>query len=410
MKVSKKRTRSKVKAKAFKPTSLKNTVNTGAKAPSLSQDARKFWCSLSDPFCREAMGAKLPDMFTFPTEPVTYRAKFILTPQPNDYYVVYPHAMFSIAGFNALSTSAPSVGAFTGLTGTLQVGSIVGFLNRVNWGAATNAGAFSIPYQRSRLIGWGARIKNISPAKDVAGEVAVAVLPAGDKLPYCFSNVLSSVMVTPGPSSPGDADEIGNDISFCSGIPSNGVSVNDGTYGHPLLNSMDGFPTVDTFTCAELAESGGICVTPKINSPAAWRFNGTSANRGQRCGGVSMAVATTQGGPSTGNSITLDELRNTAGHNVIIIAPGTVAGVEANRFEVEVVYHYEMIPDGNRLNASALVSPSPLGRPQELEKVVRSSLLTPLYQFVKHEGQTVYNNFKQALPGLMTKAAMLALA
>lgn len=391
-----------------RPTSQKNSTNTGQSAPKLSQEGRKFWCALSDPFCREAMGAKLPDEFTFPTEPVTYRAKFVLTPVANDYFVVYPHAMFSIAGFNAVSASAPSVASASGITGTLQVGSQVGFINNVNYGAATSPQAFSIPYQRGRLVGWGLRVKNVTSAKDVAGEIQVAVLPAGERLPFCFSNALNVDIKTPGASTPSQADAIANDIAFSSGIPSSGTGITSGTYGHPLLNSLDGMPTVDTFTAAELAESGGICITPKINSPAAYRFNGTALNQDARIGAPGYPYATTQGGTNAGLTATLIDLLSYSGHNSVILQPIN-HGADVNRYEVEVVYHYEMIPDGNRINASALVTPSPLGKPGELDRVVRSSLLTPLYQFVRHEGQTVYNNFKQALPGLMSKAAMSAL-
>lgn len=371
--------------------------------------AVQFECSLDDPFCGNSYGAKVPDEYNFPTEAVTLRHRFtILNSVDGDTIVATPHPLIGSFGINAgPGTSNPGLSAISGSVTSIQLNSVVGNVNTIPVARPVSPSNFAASFVSYRVVGWGVRLRNITEAANVGGDATVAVLPCGQYAPTAFLNLLGGTVPNPGSS--------WNEATSAFSFPTSAYSSANQTFGNPFMSNLESLASSDTYTGAELGQTGGITIKPKIHSPGrAWAFRpavtGLSNSVIQGTGVV--PGATTQGGATTalaGNSYEPAWL-DIAGHNCVVMR--VTPGSSPQRYEIEVVYHLEAV---SRINVATGIVPTTLTASPRVPRPVFDRVLdkvfaSPWFEFAKHEGQRAIGSMIQALPGMMTKAAMWGLA
>lgn len=394
------------KAQYAKPAVGKFTTVAKTINPS-SSILRTFECALDDPFCSSSYGAKIPDEYAFPTEAATFRHKFTTTASGGEVIVCTPHPSIGSVGIGS-GSSNPSFSSVSGVSGGVQINSVVGNVNTVSRAAPFGIGAFQSAYTSYRVVGWGVRLRNVSAAATVAGESLVSVLPCGQHAPSSFYGLGGTPVSNPGST--------WTEFTSAFSLPTNVYSSTNGTFGNPVLASIDSLGYTETYTSAELAQSGGVTILPKFHSPAsAWRFRptGTPSSNSNTVGTGSLITSAVQGGAGAGpgaiSSFDPDWL-DISGHNCVVMVLGGGSGGQT--YEVEVIYHVEAI---SRINSSgtgivptAYAASPRVPRPL-LDRTLDKIMSTPWVQFARHEGEKLYGAMVQALPGLMSKAAMSAL-
>jgi len=297
--------------------------------------------------------------------------------------------------------------AITGSDGTVQVNSVAGQILTVPL-CSPCKGANLVPvYSSYRVVGWGVRLKNITKATDVQGDVTAGILPIGGAIPNSLLNYAGTFpTVTTNPGS------LWQELTRFASLPTSTYSALSGNYSVPLVSGLDQLASFDNFTNAELAETGGIMLKPKIHSPgSAWKFRPTSlavSGGGVQNGQGWVPLSATQGSGTVASGGSIDPLAmDCSGQNCVVVQFGPSTG---QTYEIEVVYHLEVIPVITSQNLTPVGNrPSPVVSRSIIDNVLVKILQSPWVEFVKHEGSRAMSNMTQALPGLMTKGAMLAL-
>lgn len=379
-------------------------------APARGQDGvpralKGFACALNDPFCLAAQAAKVPDEFAFPTEVSTLRGRFTFTPSAGDVVVCTAHPLVSAIGLNLSGSGAsnPALTKVTGNVSTIQVNSVAAQTNTVPYWQAVTAANFKSAFVKYRTVGWGVRIRNITAAANVAGDLSVALVPSHGMLPGEFLPALDNAFNV------ANSPQLISIATMLSAYAPT-YSTTNGTYGNPSISGNEAsWPVFETITAAEIAQTGGVQITPKIHSPSAWSFRPTVPTASVAGNGI-YAYAGTQGAAPTlgnGNQFNADAL-SCDGHNHVVIIPSGTAG---QTYEVEYVAHLEVI--GNTAGATGTgatqASPSPVVDTTTFHRTWTQALTHPWIEFAKHEGSKAFGSVVQMLPGLMTKAAMYAM-
>lgn len=404
--------------RASKP--LKTTLPPSrAPAPKngTAAEIRKFTCALDDPFCLESFGAKVPDEYTLPSVASTLRHRFTVTNTAGSQYLVAtPHPNLGTLSMSGGGAAAPALTAVSGVAQDMVVNSVATrrcTIRRAYPISGSTMGANNSAY---RTVGWGVRIKNITSAANVAGSIIVGVLPTTGHIPTHLANYISDQQLSVFGANVGDQLE---ELRSYLSLPTRSYSVDDAnlTYGTPILSGIDSLASSDTFLGTELAQTGGILIRPRVHSPAvAWKFRpcvhdnllgNSSVNAGKD---VFAFNATTQGGAGAGYIGYNADVMDTSGQNCVVIAfSGSATG---QTYEIEVIYHLELVPVLNTDSTIAgyAARASPMAPRPQLDTAIHKVMSAPWVDFVKHEGSRAIGSMIQALPGLMTRAAMVALA
>ena len=168
-----------------------------------------YAAALNAPFSEAALGAQIPDIFSYPTDTRHFRQTFVITTDVSGNWegVLLPSPVFSIAApwqvsvVGAASTASTLIATITG-GNQVTVGSTTsGFAGTVPksvvTGASSDTGAvtcmqvngttscanLSNVFQQYRVVGWGYKMRAITSVNDTAGRVQIASIPAPRFLP-----------------------------------------------------------------------------------------------------------------------------------------------------------------------------------------------------------------------------------
>lgn len=368
--------------------------------------ASKFVCALDDPFCVDSYGAKVPDQFQVQTEVMTIKARCTYTPASNAYVIFTPNPGTAALSLVGTGTTAPPLfsASGAGLAVSLPLNTIVNNVCTVPVYQATTASTFASTVTSYRNVGWGVRIRNITAAQSVAGDITVAKLPMGAPLPSQLLYIYDSTNCLV--SNPGTRwTELTS--SFSLPVGGTNYSLSNQSYSLPQLSVLDTLPMVEVYSGAEIAQTGGIVLKPTIHSPSAWNFRPANPTVGTFQSGTAVySSGSIQGGSqATVPFLPYNEQAfEFAGHNCLLFA-GTGTG---QTYEFEFVYHLETIPCGAQTNPSQSQM-SPKLPAATFDRLVDAVMASPWVEFVKHEGQRAIGNTIRALPGLLTNMAITAM-
>jgi len=353
-----------------------------------------YAAALNAPFSEAALGAQIPDIFSYPTDTKHFRQTFTIQTDTSGNWegVILPSPCFSIAApcqATSLSAGAPVLaktitGGQSCFSDTVSVP-----LTRVNGGTGdtpamqvngcVKVDTLNSIYQQYRVVGWGYKMRAISSVNSTSGRVQFASIPAPKRLPDVgfFNNTQAG--------RPNNVDKFvypmydfytslfGNfgsktnrsDIIDQFKVPASGAALNS-SFGGDILD----YPINVEVTSLQLA-SAPLRGHGKLTTREFECFRETQAMLGNELVAdlatdelyydswqVASSGTTAGGGNSVAQYNTASgfglQANSCAGWNAVLISV-LGSNPSATNFEIELMYHVEGI------NPLSLNSDSPLG-------------------------------------------------
>lgn len=154
--------------------------------------ARSYLAALVAPFSRDAIGAQVPDLYSFPTETQMIRCEFTIGTdnQGNCDFVVQPSLWQTLicncpatAGGVSPNSSPANLGGVYNAEFSPGTLGVVTPTSTTSWSAvgvlgATINGPLAQQMQRYRIVGWGTRLRCLVAPLSQQGRVILATLPS----------------------------------------------------------------------------------------------------------------------------------------------------------------------------------------------------------------------------------------
>jgi len=168
----------------------------------MSKGKGHYAAALNAPFSEQALGAQLPDIFSYPTETKHFRQSFLITSDKDGCgeFILMPNPLFSICAPLQDVAGAPgeagqggnsadiikqgfvlSAGLPAGFAGS-DVGAS-GDLNTMSVHGCTSTGSLQSQFSQYRLVGWGYKIRCVGSLSTTQGRLQIATIPAPRRLP-----------------------------------------------------------------------------------------------------------------------------------------------------------------------------------------------------------------------------------
>lgn len=308
------------------------------KKPSIPIQAKnslvnKFSKALLNPFSPEAMGSRVPDLFSFPTATYHCHGTTVLGgvgfAVGTGSVMFMPNPLASMVDLRAVQGNAYAPLSSSGSTSATTMGSYrsATAVNSAIYGAAlTNASGTSTTNVLStvladyRVVSWGIKVSSLQAELSAVGRLIVALVPIGDEGPG-FNNLLSTQLDS----------QNGADWWLGAAVSTMSTSA--------ILNLPSGFElAVQDLLHGDL-EIAGTYVSPQYFN---FRNTADSYNWSATRTSGDFTVQTTSAGTtnSTGNK---DPLRMSGGCGIVLYWEGCPSAVPL--FQVEYIYHLEGNPN-----------------------------------------------------------------
>jgi hypothetical protein len=365
--------------KVAKPAMQKPNQFTVSKYSSKSVDTAlaSYAAAISDPFSDLAIGAQVPDMYSYPTSTARAEGTIILNSNGAGVASVligaHPYlsmidmaGCYGSSGMNAWTTSTTAFGA-------------------------TSYGALSGLLQNYRVVGGGIEIRNLMAPTAAVGRCIAAKIPAIGPVPS--ANILDNIACLP------------QNLSglYCNIAPATATA----GYSGDLLE----FPEAQEFTMQDLI-TNCLEINFKPTSPEAFRFHGSqtrdSVNATVNLGAGSIVTAST--------GVVIDTYDNSSnmeveGFDCILLLFNGLPATTASVVEIKYIYHLEGSPlqstsAGALAPAAKAVSHvNPLGHAQVLSKVLNNPTIKLAAKAISLASQ-VYFTPERAAATMMAKLGL----
>jgi hypothetical protein len=311
--------------------------------------AEQFRTALTSPFDPSAIGARIPDEFSFPTETAHVTCPITVTTDANgDFdFAMFPHPVWSfLCGMG--TTSGGSAASSSLIAGSVPAST--------TYGSALTLSTLAGRYGNYRVVGYGLRLKNLESYNNVTGKLYVAQQP---------SPLMLASAITTGATKAGLYGY--NDVPY------------DGTAGIPT--SIITLPMAQEFAMPEVMMQGNLEVHGRITGSAYTQWRET-ANSGS---GPDLTVNDT--------TEVLEALGTSGGWSTILLR-GTGLKASDASLSIELIYHLEGTPaisSSTTLTGGNSRSVVDLGG---LMRVVNSAARSP---FVRLVASTATRQFKSSM-------------
>jgi len=242
-------------------------VRSAKQRPSAPLDKSGYRVALTQPFSAGAIGARVPDMYSFPT--TTYR-------------VTKTVQLYTNANGTCSAILMPSAFCHAwSPTGSFASGSTNTAANKFS---VTSPQELDSKLAQHRIVGWGGKISIVTSALNIAGRLSMAEVPTACSLPDWKFGITTGAGYTG--IGENDVNEQDTNAAFLAalGYPYK----NDTTYGmsggvstdkHVLDESaFTAIPTHKNMGMPEL-QASNVELKSKLTSPSAFEFR-QSTNRG----------------------------------------------------------------------------------------------------------------------------------
>jgi len=282
-----------------------------------------FAHALADPFSIEARGARVPDLYAFPTNTFRLQTSVLLGAGSQTEFgaVFLPNPYVSVIDTGVAATGTPSI---TGLGG----------LQRYSSGASSFA-AMTIPVlfaplaTEFRVVGGGIKIRNLLPELTATGRVYIAVLPLSNGGVPNY-NLLSTIG--------GLTTANYNNITARMGLP---------TIESLRSASLQLQPLSKDYTVGQIVGDEEIEIDFSIYHPDFFRFKPTRVENAEYNGTVreadDVAFTIATGVPIALASGNKEAVQSDGGSAIVVWFEGIPATPSAP-FEIDMCLHLECVP------------------------------------------------------------------
>lgn len=280
-----------------------------------------FAHALSDPFSIEARGARVPDLYAFPTNTFRLQTSMLLgTSQTEFGAVFFPNPYASVLDTGVAATGVPSITGLGGVRRFAGASAIAGM---------TVSSLFTPLATEYRTVGGGIKIRNLLPELTATGRVYIAVLPvANGGMPNW--NMLEA--------SGGITAANYNSILSRLGLP---------ILGALRSASLQMQPVAKDFTVGQIVGDEEIEIDFSIYHPDFFRFKPTQAADTElsatlrEVDDVAINIATgTVNQSSMGNK----EATQSDGGSAIVVWFEGIPSTSSAPFEIDLCLHLECVP------------------------------------------------------------------
>lgn len=131
-----------------------------------------FTHALTDPFSAEARGARVPDLYAFPTATYRLQTSLLMGANNSEFGAVFlPNPYVSILDLNDLSGATSSITSMGGLRRFTGASAFAGL---------TSPAIFTPLATSFRVVGGGIKIRNLIPELTATGRIYIAVFPVAE--------------------------------------------------------------------------------------------------------------------------------------------------------------------------------------------------------------------------------------
>jgi len=154
-----------------------------------------YAAALNAPFSEAALGAQIPDIFSYPTDTKHFRQSFTIKTDINGNWegVLLPSPVFSVAApmrciadntyTKSLEGGVDLFGADVEVPSASVVSGTSGNLLAMQVSSCAKVETLAGIFERYRVVGWGYKLRAITSVNATAGRVKVASIPAPRTLP-----------------------------------------------------------------------------------------------------------------------------------------------------------------------------------------------------------------------------------
>lgn len=287
-----------------------------------SVGTESFRASLVDPFSIDARGARVPDLYSFPTATYRLQTSMLLGTGLSSFGATFLPSPFLTVIDNTVAFTAGASVTISGPGGMRPFAGATGFY------------AFTTPAQMSgiannfRVVGGGIKIRNLIPELTATGRVYVAVLPVADGGVPNYMACENAVFTNTSYSS----------VARNMGLP---------TSAQLLSPSLQMYPMSHDYTVGQMVGSHEIDVNFSIFHPNFFRFKpsniGTSNFDGVLREADDVFWTSATGVVSTNTSGNKEGMQCDGGGAIVIFCDGFPISTSAP-IEVDVCLHLETTP------------------------------------------------------------------
>jgi hypothetical protein len=228
----------------------------------MNSSARSYLAALTAPFSDDAMGAQVPDLYSFPTSTEYVKTEFTVYTQDssgNCDFAVLPHIYQSFYASNASAsvmggvsipdfTTVPSLSPLNPLTGCALAGVVT-------------PAVLSSSFSQYRIVGFGARVRPLLAPLNQQGRLILASVPSGGTaFPLGVFGSAYEAVLNNAPSVTPNAN-----LLPWLGLP----SVDGSGY---LSTNMLNIPDAQEYAYSELGLKGGLEWVSKSTGPSTLDF------------------------------------------------------------------------------------------------------------------------------------------
>jgi hypothetical protein len=294
-------------AQALKAKQQKKQPNPNA-GMNFSKDP--YYSALQAPFSKDAVGAQVPDMYSYPTATYHAAGNIVLSSDSNGIasVILYPHPYLFLLDMGGAAVSSSNIG-------------MTQYANSVTSYAACTLVNLSLEVQNFRTVGAGIEIRNNLPPTSATGRVIVSKVPVSGQ--------------QPGPGALGANVLLNSYIAYAT------VGIGGTTANTNLPSTIMEYPDTQEVTVQDLI-TNCLAVNFRPLSPQAFNFQ-QSADKvlvNATTTLVSGDVVTTATGAPTAN----DAVYSAIGWDAILIRCEGLPASTANCIEIKYIHHYEGTP------------------------------------------------------------------
>lgn len=278
-----------------------------------------YVCALQYPFSPEAIGAKVPDAYTFPTNSFHHRTTYILGTAGTSFSGVFIPSPFCTFIDNGKASGSTGIGtnSYGGCYTMGGASSVVGLCTPSQMSSVCNS---------FRVVGGGIRIRNLQSEYAAVGRIYAAVVPIADAGIPSF-DILDSYL----PTSTGYGAIYGN-----MGLPAP---------GQVHSASLQSFPLSDDFTVSELVAGDEIDINFHISHPKFYSFKAAyedSTVTSTNVQGDNVYVTSSTG--IVQKTTNKSNMQADGASAILLYFEGFPGTASVAQIEVDVILHYECTP------------------------------------------------------------------
>lgn len=289
--------------------------------PSRAQGVESFAHALTDPFSLEARGARVPDLYAFPTNTFRLQTSMLLGANLTEFGATFfpnPYVSYYDTGVGA-----------SGVLNVTSTGGMRRFAGATAFGGMTTPTLFSPLATAFRVVGGGIKIRNLLPELTATGRVYIACVPLSNGGVPNY-NALETI-------SPTTTNNY-NELLARMGLPRTAAQ---------RSASLQLLPQSKDFTVGQMVGDEELEIEFGVYHPDFFRFKPTAADSTTYGGTVSEAddvvITIATGVANVGASGNKEATQSDGGSAIVCWFEGFPSTVSAP-IEIDICLHLECVP------------------------------------------------------------------